>query len=384
MVGAAHPVNFDQVIAAHLRVTQQQAFDLLGEEVDAFDFEHVVVAAGDALDAEGGTAAATPFPAQHFADVPGAETNQRQPFAGECRHHHFAPFAISHWLVAVGVYEFNQVMVFPHVDAGMSHAVNTHAHPGRFGHADDVEGFNAHDVLDALAQFVAPDFGAEDAHAQFGVGVEIEPFFGSDFYQAQGVGGDGGNGRCAQILHKLQLQLRPSRADRNDHRLQRSGAVMKTKPAVEKAKRGGNLQDIFAGDGSGRQAAGHDVAPLLHVSGRVGADDGRAGRAGTHVHAHELGLWRASQAEGIGFAQGFFGHEGKLAQIVQAVYIICAQPAQMSDVARIVGVDVAQSSFQPFQLERGQLVAGHRFKFWLIHIVVRPLLTVHCSLFTDY
>ncbi len=109
-------------------------------------------------------AAVTFLPADNGGDVPGAKSDKGQCFAGQCGHHHLPHFAVGHRLTCHGIDDLDQVMIFPNVNTFLLWAIDAHADPGRFSHTDYVESLDAHFVLDALAQTVAPTLSAEDAH----------------------------------------------------------------------------------------------------------------------------------------------------------------------------------------------------------------------------
>src|SRR5208282_2673227 len=110
------PRQYNLVVRRQPGEADQHGFHLRRIDVHPADDEHVVIATGDAHDANMAAAARTRFIAQP-SDIARSIANHRQRFLGERGDDQLAGFADRQRLQALGVDDFEDEMVFPTVQA---------------------------------------------------------------------------------------------------------------------------------------------------------------------------------------------------------------------------------------------------------------------------
>ena len=143
---------------------QQRLFDLLREEVDSLDDEHVVQPSVDSVDAEACSSAGALFPGEDSGDVPGAEPEDGQRLACEGCDDDVSVLSVREDLSRLRVDHFRNVLVFPDMDAAVCLAVHSRgSHAAGFRHSVDVEGLDSGACLDFPAHFIGECLRTEDS-----------------------------------------------------------------------------------------------------------------------------------------------------------------------------------------------------------------------------
>ncbi len=181
------PRQYDLVVRRQPRKADQHGLHLRRIDVHPADDEHVVIATGDAHDANVTAPARTRFVAQP-SDIARPIANHRQRFLGERGDDQLAGFADRQRLQGLGIDDFEDEMVFPTVQAGLRHvAFAGDAGPHDFRQAVDVDRLEAQPLLKIAAHRVAPRFGAEEPDPQRRM-PQIDPLFQRNLGDVERVG----------------------------------------------------------------------------------------------------------------------------------------------------------------------------------------------------
>ena len=321
-----HAVVFfqdDLEFVADARDFHEGLFDLPRIEVDAFDDEHIVRAAGDTVDTEGGAAAGAFFTRDDACDVVGAVADDGHGFARKRSEDHLAIFAVGQDFACDGVNDFGDILVFPDVESAMAAAVLAGcADAACFGHAINVEAFDVESVLNFLTHFVGERFRAEDADAQRG-DVVITGWVGIEhFDDSRHIGDDGDEAFCMEIAHEADLAFGVAGGGWDDKELGLACAVVATEAAIEEAEGWHDLDGVAMFHSGHGVATRHTFGPLKEVVLCIGHDDGRAGGAGGHVEFHQVFAVDAIHLEWIGFAEIFLCKEREFCEVIERLHII--------------------------------------------------------------
>jgi len=123
-------------------------------------------------------------------------------FLGQRGQHKLAHFAGGQLVARNGVDDFRQDVVFPQVHAALGFfALHGHAGAHDFGESVNIEGVDAHFVLNIAAHGLGPGFRAKDADAQ-GQIAKVHAHFLRGFPQVQTVGGGSAQHCCAKIAQQ--------------------------------------------------------------------------------------------------------------------------------------------------------------------------------------
>ena len=159
----AGTVDLDLEVGCEAVHLEHFGLDLRWEHIDAPHDQHVVGAAGDALDAPHGTGRA----GQQPGEIAGAVADHGLPPLGQCREHQVTELAVGQRLSRAGIDDLGVEVVLPQrgavfgLDALLGHARSHHLRQ-----PVDVDGVDAEARLDLSPELVGPRLSTEDAHLQ--------------------------------------------------------------------------------------------------------------------------------------------------------------------------------------------------------------------------
>ena len=142
---------------------------------------------------------------QHAGQVAGAVAQQGHGFAAQCGEHQFAYLPVGYGFQRLGIDNLHDVIVLPEMQSVLFLALKAYSRTAHLRHAEGVVCLHAEHLLDALALLLAVRFCTDGKDAQLRVLAGIDAFLVHHLLESGQVGGNGMDGRGAEVLDELDL-----------------------------------------------------------------------------------------------------------------------------------------------------------------------------------
>ncbi len=208
----------------------------------------------------------------------------------------------------------------------------------------------------------SPGLGAENADAQRAL-ARIQALAALFFKDVAEVGRRDHDDVRTEIIDQLHLLLGLAARHGDDGAAQALCAVVRAQPAREQAVAIGHVDDVARLAARGADGARHQVGPVVQVARGIADHGGLAGRAAGGMDARYALARHGEHAEGVVVAQVFLARERKLGDVGELLEIVRVHARLVEGlfIVRHILVGVADSPFQPFELQGLQFVAAGVF-----------------------
>ena len=271
-------------------------------------------------------------------------------------------------LKGIGIDDFRQEHIFPHVGAVLILAFATYTRSTHLSEAIDVDCLDAKSFFQFATDAPSPRLCTEEAYTKFQV-AGAHAHLRHHFSQTECVGWCAGHGCRTKVLHQHKLLLGITSRCRQLDGAESLYSTMYAKTSGEKSISVADLNDIARADITYRQHASYTFGPHIEVGFSISAHNGFASGSRRGMDTTNLLHRNSLKAERIFITKVIFGRKRQFGDVVHTfdVFGLDTQFVHLTLVERYGFVATFYGSHKTLTLEFTHRLTVHALHRWIVN-----------------